>query len=265
MVAHSCLKNASIYAIIKESANTTKNVNNGKEVIIMTIKSSDSQGILALFEQFGANLKVEKERPVFLEGQRAEDVYLIKTGTVRISKDTESGKILTLRISGGGTFIGETSIFCETIYHSVSANTVEPTELLVLPRITLEKYLTDCASLMMEWIQIMQLHNLKNETRFRDLLLHGKKGALLSTLIRLTNTYGVKQDDGSILIDHAMTNQELANFCATSREVVNRILNDLKKKKVLSLDKGMITIHDLYFLRTEVECDNCPLHICRID
>lgn len=84
-------------------------------------------------------------------------------------------------------------------------------------------------------------------------------------MIRLTNTYGVKQEDGSILIDYAMTNQELANFCATSREVVNRILNDLKKKDILSLDKGMITIHDLQFLRTEVECDNCPLYICRID
>ncbi|MFJ7825208.1 Crp/Fnr family transcriptional regulator [Psychrobacillus sp. NPDC096623] len=231
----------------------------------MTEQSSNSQGIHALFEQFGANLKLEKDRSVFLEGQIAEDVYLIKTGTVRISKDTESGKILTLRISGNSTFIGEASIFCDTIYHSVSANTIEPTELLVLSRATLEKYLSECSSLMMEWIQIMQTHNLKNETRFRDLLLHGKKGALMSTLIRLTNTYGVKQTDGSILINHAMTNQELANFCATSREVVNRILNDLKKKNVLSLDKGMITIHDLHFLRTEVECDNCPLYICRID
>ena len=231
----------------------------------MNEQGSNSQDIYALFEQFGANLKVEKDRPVFLEGQSAEDVYLIKTGTVRISKDTESGKFLTLRITGHDTFIGETAIFCDTVYHSVSANAIETTQLLVLPRATLEKYLSEGSGLMMEWFQIMQLHNKKNETRFRDLLLHGKKGALLSTLIRLTNTYGVKQLDGSILIDHAMTNQELANFCATSREVVNRILNDLKKKNVLSLEKGMITIHDLQFLRTEVECDNCPLHICRID
>lgn len=231
----------------------------------MTKLSSNSQGIHALFEQFGANLKIDKDQPVFLEGESAEDVYLIKTGTVRISKDTESGKILTLRITGDETFIGETSIFCDTLYHSVSANAVEPTHLLVLPRVTLEKYLSECSSLMMEWIQIMQMHNLKNETRFRDLLLHGKKGALFSTLIRLTNTYGVKQEDGKILIDYAMTNQELANFCATSREVVNRILNDLKKKEVLSLEKGIITIHDLQFLRIEVECDNCPLDICRID
>lgn len=231
----------------------------------MIEQSSHSQGIHALFEQFGSNLKIDKDRPVFLEGEGAEYVYFIKTGTIRISKDTESGKLLTLRITGNDTFIGETTIFCETIYHSVSANVIESSHLLVLPRTTLEKHLSDCPSLMMEWIKIMQMHNLKNETRFRDLLLHGKKGALFSTLIRLTNTYGVNQEDGSILIDNAMTNQELANFCATSREVVNRILNDLKKKEVLSLDKGMITIHDLPFLRTELECDNCPLYVCRID
>ena len=259
------LNTSSKYAIIEVIAPYKIFVNEGKGVIIMNNQSSNSQGIFALFEQYGTNLKLDKERPVFLEGESAEDVYFIKNGTVRISKDTESGKLLTLRITGNNTFIGETSIFCETIYHSVSANTIETTHLLVLPRATLEKYLSDCSSLMMEWIQIMQMHHQKNETRFRDLLLHGKKGALLSTLIRLTNTYGVTQLDGSILIDHAITNQELANFCATSREVVNRILNDLKKKDVLSLDKGMITIHDLQFLRTEVECDNCPLHICRID
>lgn len=238
-------------------------VNNGKEVIIMNKQSSHD--IYALFEQFGANLKVGKDQPVFLEGEKAEDVYLIKSGTIRISKDSESGKVLTLRITGANTFIGETSIFCEVVYHSVSANAIESTQLLVLSRTMLENFLSDNADLMKEWLKIMQMHNLKNETRFRDLLLHGKKGALLSTLIRLTNSYGVKQEDGSILIDYAMNNQELANFCATSREVVNRILNDLKKKSVLSMHKGMITIHNLEFLRTEVECDNCPLYICRID
>lgn len=253
------------YAIIYESAHMKTNVNIGKEVIIMNEQSSNSQGIHALFEQYGVNLKVDKDQSIFLEGERSEDVFLVKTGTIRISKDTESGKILTLRITGNNTIIGETSIFCEVLYHSVSANAIEPTHLLVLSRSTLEKYLSDDSTLMKEWLQILQVHNLKNETRLRDLLLHGKKGALLSTLIRLTNTYGVKQEDGSILIDHALTNQELANFCATSREVVNRILNDLKKKRVLSLDNGMITIHNLPFLRTEVECDNCPLHICRID
>lgn len=39
----------------------------------------------------------------------------------------------------------------------------------------------------------------KQHTKFRDLLLYGKKGALYSTLIRLANSYG-KEVDGGILM-----------------------------------------------------------------
>jgi CRP/FNR family cyclic AMP-dependent transcriptional regulator len=202
---------------------------------------------------------------VFSEGERSEEVYFIQTGSVRISKDTENGRILTLRITGAQTFIGETSVFCETIYHSVSATAIEPTQVLALSRSQLEKLLTTSSVNMIEWMKLIQAHNLKNETRFRDLLLHGKKGALFSTLVRLSNTYGVQQENGSILINYSLTNQELANFCATSREVVNRMLNDLKNNQTISFQKGIITIHDFAFLRKEIECDNCPIHICRID
>ncbi len=45
----------------------------------------------------------------------------------------------------------------------------------------------------------------------------------------MTNSYGVLKENG-ILIDLPLTNQELANFCATSRESVNRMLNELKKQ-----------------------------------
>jgi len=224
-----------------------------------------STNLYSLFEHFGSIIKIEKDRPVFSEGERSEEVYFIQSGSVRISKDTESGRILTLRITGGQTFIGETSVFCETIYHSVSATAIEPTQVLALSRSQLEKLLTASSVNMMEWMKLIQAHNLKNETRFRDLLLHGKKGALFSTLVRLSNTYGVQQENGSILINYSLTNQELANFCATSREVVNRMLNDLKNNQTISFQKGIITIHDFAFLRKEIECDNCPIHICRID
>ena len=45
----------------------------------------------------------------------------------------------------------------------------------------------------------------------------------------MTNSYGVLKENG-ILIDLPLTNQELVNFCATSRESVNRMLNELKSK-----------------------------------
>lgn len=113
----------------------------------------------------------------------------------------------------------------------------------------------------MKWMGIDQQ---KTQTKFRDLLLHGKKGALYSTLIRLSNSYGVQKPDG-ILIDLALTNQELANFCGMTREVVNRMLSDLKKEKMISMAEGKMLIRDLSYLKTQINCENCPISFCKID
>lgn len=109
----------------------------------------------------------------------------------------------------------------------------------------------------MKW---MSDHFRKTQTKFRDLVLLGKKGALYSTLIRMTNSYGVEKENGT-LIDLRLTNQELANFCATTRESVNRMLHDLRVKDIISVQKGYITIHDLGYIKKQYSARNVQLNI----
>ncbi len=224
-----------------------------------------SPSVVSLFHQHGTNIKVDKDRPIFKEGEQSSDIFLIISGSVSINKDTESGKLMTLRIVGATNCIGETAVFSDNAVHSFSAITMEQTQLAVLNRKRFEELLINSTGLMVEWTKYIQLIYLKNQTRFRDLMLNGKKGALYSTLIRMANTYGISEDDGSIKIDYPLTNQELANLCAMSREVVNRMLNDLKNEGTVSFHKGFITIHRLDRLKTENQCEDCPLCICRID
>ncbi|MEG0261050.1 MAG: Crp/Fnr family transcriptional regulator [Lysinibacillus sp.] len=221
--------------------------------------------IHSLFQNNGLFVKAEKGSRIFLEGERAEEIFLIESGTIQISQETESGKELTIRICGSNTMIGEGSLFCHLTYHSSTAKVLEQANLYVLSKKSLELLLTEQPTTLVEYLKWLQTENLKHQSRLRDLVLNGKKGALFSTLIRLTNTYGKPLDDGSIRIDFSLTNSEIANLCATSREMINRMLNDLKKHAILSFDKGYITIHDLQFLKDEIDCVNCPLSICRID
>lgn len=221
--------------------------------------------MVELFLQHGQLVRFEREHHIFQEGERADDIFFIKNGAVQINQQTESGKELTLRICRTGVMIGENSMFCHIQYHSTSAKATEPSELLVLSKSKLEVLLTGQPSLLIDYLMWMQVENIKNQTRMRDLVLHGKKGALFSTLIRLANTYGEKKEDHSIFINFSLTNTEIANFCATSREMINRMLNDLKNHHILSFEKGFITIHNLDFLKKEIECADCPLAICRID
>ncbi|MBD7942974.1 Crp/Fnr family transcriptional regulator [Psychrobacillus sp. Sa2BUA9] len=224
-----------------------------------------SPNIGLLFKQYGSIIKLEKDRSVYVEGELAEEIYLVISGSIAINKDTEGGKLLTLRIVGPDNCIGESGVFADNAHHSFSAHTLETTQLLMLPKNKFESFLVSSTELMVEWTKYIQLVYLKNQTRFRDLMLHGKKGALFSTLIRLANTYGEKLPDDSIKINFQLTNQEIANLCAMSREVVNRMLNDLKNEGIVSFQKGVITIHDLELLKRENQCESCPLCVCRID
>lgn len=221
--------------------------------------------IIQLFQQHGMFLKVEKDSHIFQEGERASDIFLIKDGTVQISQQTESGKELTIRICGKGVIIGENAMFCHINYHSTTAIAIDHTVVLALSKSKLELLLTEHPHLLVEYLKWLQVENIKHQTRMRDLVMHGKKGALFSTLIRLANTYGKIQDNQSIFINFSLTNTEIANLCATSREMINRMLNDLKKHQIISFEKGYITILDLAFLKKEIECADCPLIICRID
>ena len=221
--------------------------------------------MVELFLQHGQIIRFEREHHIFQEGERADDIFFIKHGAVQINQQTESGKELTLRICRNGVIIGENAMFCHIQYHSTTAKATEPSELIVLSKSKLEVLLTGQPSLLIDYLKWMQVENIKNQTRMRDLVLHGKKGALFSTLIRLANTYGEKREDHSIFINFSLTNTEIANFCATSREMNNRMLNDLKIHHIIKIEKGFITIHNLDFLKKEIECADCPLAICRID
>ena len=232
--------------------------------VIVTLQSLPLE-IHQLFQEHGLPIKVEKGNHIFQEGERAENIFFVQSGSIQISKETISGKELTIRICSTSCLIGESAVFCKLNYHSTTAKALVSSELLALHNDTLEILLTEHPSLMIDYLKWIQTENIKHQSRLRDLVLHGKKGALFSTLIRLANTYGEFRSDNEVFIRYALTNTEIANLCATSREMINRMLNDLKKHDIISFEKGYITILNLQFLKDEIDCENCPLVICRID
>jgi len=208
--------------------------------------------------------EIKKDSFLFREGEVAKSVYIVQSGKLRIEKVTPNGRELTLKISGPGQLVGEVTIFSDAPKYMLAARAIEDTVYLQISLKDLEEALMLNGRLSIAFMKWMGIDQQKTQTKFRDLLLHGKKGALYSTLIRLSNSYGVKTEDG-ILIDVVLTNQELANFCGMTREVVNRMLGNLKKNGTVSMHEGKIYLHDLNYLKTETNCENCPIYLCKID
>lgn len=206
----------------------------------------------------------KKDSYLFRESEEIKGIYLIRSGKVQIGKVTSDGRELTLRICGRNQFVGEFTLFAVEAKYMLDAKVIEDVECVKIRINDLEEALTNNSKLAVSFMKWMGINHQKTQTKFRDLLLHGKKGALYSTLIRMTNSYGVQRKNG-ILINLALTNQELANFCGMTREVVNRMLSDLKKQEIITMEDGKIVIHDLQYLKDEINCENCPIAFCKID
>lgn len=223
-----------------------------------------SSELQELFESIYHLRSVKKGQFLFQEQEPAHELFLVKEGKVQVSKITSDGRELTLRLCSVGEIVGELSLYSNTNHHTQNAKVVEDGVVAVIYKEELESILAEQPALSSEFMKWLLLHYRKTNARFKDVIAHGKKGALYSTLIRLSNSYGMKRDDG-ILITHTFTNQELANFCGSSREVINRMLSDLKKNDTISMYEGKILIKNIESLRDEIGCEYCDTDICNIE
>jgi CRP-like cAMP-binding protein len=228
------------------------------------MKPTHSIEIKELLKFADRRIKSEKGSFLFQEGMLAEELYIIISGKIQISKITSDGRELSLRICGENDICGELTLFTDNPRYLLSAMVLEEGEIVAIKKDIIESEIFQNSKLAFEFMKWMSDHFRKTQTKFRDLVLNGKRGALFSTLIRMSNSYGIQKDNG-ILIDLPLTNQELANFCGTSRESTNRILSELKKNKIISVKKGKILIWDLQYLKNEIDCENCSAVYCSIE
>lgn len=223
-----------------------------------------SKELASVLSAIDHKLILKKNTFLFQQGEEVSELYIILSGRVQIGKISPDGRELSLRICSKGDIVGELALDNEEIKYILNAKVMEDAEVGVIKRQSLEEKLLTNPKLAIEFLKVMNLNYRRDQTKFRDLVLHGKKGALYSTLIRLSNSYGKQRPDG-IFLDISLTNQELANFCGTSRESVNRLLNELKRHTIIKMEKGKITILNLAFLKEEINCENCPIVLCTID
>lgn len=217
-----------------------------------------------LLKSVEREIEVKKGAYLFQEGQPAAEIFIILAGKFQISKMNAEGRELSLRLCQRNDIIGELTLFTYQPKYLFNALALEDGKVAAVNIESLEKALLHNTQLAYEFMKWMNDHFRKTITKFRDLVLHGRKGALYSTLIRLSNSYGEIQETG-ILITVPLTNQDLANFTGTARESVSRMLSDLRKKKIISIDRKTIIIHNIEFLKKEIDCENCPITFCNID
>ncbi|MFH5185254.1 Crp/Fnr family transcriptional regulator [Paenibacillus sp. TAB 01] len=213
-------------------------------------------------QQMMYDLPLESGSHLFWEGELADKLYYVKSGRIQLTKSSEAGRQFILYMHQEGDMFGQIDPFHQS-RHSFDAEVIEDSVIGVLLQSDLEGLLWQNGGLAVEFMRWMGLVHRMTQTKFRDLMMFGKHGALCSLLIRLANTYGVKQEE-QVWISKLHTNTELADMIGATRESVNRMLSEFRKANAIRIEQGHILIQDLSYLQDICHCEGCPKDVCRM-
>jgi CRP/FNR family transcriptional regulator len=192
------------------------------------------------FKQFAILKKIPAGQFIFLEDDNCSFFALLLSGRVRVFKEGESGREVTLyRFEKGESCILTVScILSDSLYPAIAV-AEEDSEAFLIP-----------ASVFREWISRFEAW------RKYVFEILAKR---LSTVIMVVEEVAFRRVDSRIaelLLKEAdsnntvhKTHQQIAAEIGTSREVVTRILKDLEHEKTISSGRGTISVLNLAELR----------------
>jgi CRP-like cAMP-binding protein len=180
-----------------------------------------------------ARRKFSPGQTIFSRGDRTGRIFVVESGSVRLSRIAPGGQELFLRSVGKGYVLGQMSAL-DGSAHSVSAQALDQVVVVSIPRgryvAALEEHPKAATALAGILADIVRKLSDELETvRFSSL-----EARLLAKLCERAR--GRREI-------RPITHADLADEAGGTRENVSRILGDLRKKGLLTLGRGWIEIH----------------------
>lgn len=177
-----------------------------------------------------------KNSIVITEGDTSSSLYVILSGEVKVFVSDENGKTNIVNRLGPGEYFGELSLIDEGP-RSASVETVSKCRMSILSRRYFVDYIEQYPRVAVSLLQGMG-------QRLRSTTAHAKNLALMDVFGRIANVLlqAAVEEDGR-LITPALTQQDIADEVGSSREMVSRILKDLRAGNYISMEGKRVVIN----------------------
>lgn len=193
---------------------------------------------------YGRIVNLEKEDNLFHFEEVVNNIYIVLSGRIRIYLINSKGKEKTIAVIGKNGLLGEQIIQLNNT-HITNASAVTKSTLLEIDKNIFMKKVLENDILTKQWVEMLslKLELLTHATiklSFENSLIN-----IVNAFLELANTYGEKQENGSIKISISFTHQELADLIGTSRVTVSNTIKFLSESNVIIKSKGYYYIFDI--------------------
>ncbi len=173
----------------------------------------------------GAQSKYGDKQIVFAQGDSADALYYIVSGTVKVTIFSEYGKEAVIALLGAGDFFGEGCLDGQLLQNSTIAGT-SASEIVRLDRAVVVRALHDDPAFAELFMHFILNRNQKLQADLIDQLFNSSEKRLARILLTLANTgLGTQSNTISMAINQEM----LANMVGTTRSRINQFMNKFRK------------------------------------
>jgi CRP/FNR family transcriptional regulator, cyclic AMP receptor protein len=209
------------------------------------------QGLLATaLRREGRVVQIRHGQALFVEGDRAERVFLLQRGWVIVSCVGAGGREVVLGVSGPGDVIGELSAFDEQP-RSATAVAADDVEAVVAPAGALTRALDNLGAAH-ELIAVLAVRMRDDTRKLVEFATLSTLGRIAWRLLELADRFGEPVPDG-IALSLPLSQDQLASWCGASREAAVRSLRSLRTLGIISTGRHSVIIRDLDGLRRQAQ------------
>jgi len=176
-----------------------------------------------------------KDSILVYEGQQPDSLYIIASGKCKVYVSDEEGRELTLDNLVPGHFFGELAII-DGSPRSATVEAIEKTSVLQITGREFQTYVNNSPRVMMNLLKELAERVRGVNEHIKDLALLDVYGRVARTLLRLA------RDVDGVLITDPITQQEIANMVGASREMVSRVLNNLRQDGYITISEKRVTL-----------------------
>ena len=188
---------------------------------------------------------------IFMEGQPARGVYVLRQGRVKLLTTNSDGRTLIVKIAKPGEALGLHSVITGKPY-DLTAEILQPAELAFIPRADFLRCIAEHGDACMHFANLLSRDCQSVYELARSIGLCRSVPERLARFLLDWSTNGSAMD-GGVRVKLALTHEEIAQLIGASRETVTRTLGEFKRQRTIELNGSTLVLRNKPALESLVD------------
>lgn len=198
-------------------------------------------------EVYGRPRRFRTRQRLFREGEPGDHVLAIRSGRVKVSVQTRSGREILLAVKEPGDLVGELSVI-DGRPRSATAIALDPVDALVVPAPAFAEFVESHPRIAVRLLRTLAAQIRDADRRSVDRDTGDITCRVARRLVDLAERLGEHRGSG-VEITLALSQDDLAAWVGATREATSRALGGLRADGCLTTGRQRIVLTDLPALR----------------